>query len=48
VVLAQDAEDRRVAARLRAAGAAAVVDLPLDLRELLDVVGRLLDRAATG
>jgi signal transduction histidine kinase/CheY-like chemotaxis protein len=44
VVLAQDAEDRRVAVRLRAAGAAAVLDLPLDLRELLDVVGRFLDR----
>jgi len=46
VVLSQDAGDTRVALRLRAAGAAAVIGLPLDLRELLDVVGRFLDRAA--
>ena len=45
VVLAQDAEDRRVAVRLRGAGAAAVLDLPLNVRELLSVVGRYLDRA---
>lgn len=46
VALSQDAGDARVTLRLRAAGAAAVVTLPLDLRELLDVVGRSLDRAA--
>ncbi|HVU73574.1 MAG TPA: hybrid sensor histidine kinase/response regulator [Mycobacteriales bacterium] len=48
VVLAQDAEDRRVAVRLRGAGAAAVLDLPLNVRELLRVVGRYLDRADAG
>jgi signal transduction histidine kinase/CheY-like chemotaxis protein len=48
VVLAQDAEDRRVAVRLRGAGAAAVLDLPLNVRELLRVVGSYLDRAETG
>ena len=48
VVLAQDAEDRRVAVRLRGAGAAAVLDLPLNVRELLSVVGRYLDRADAG
>jgi len=46
VVLSQSASDARVALRLRAAGAAAILALPLDVRELLDVVGRLLDRAA--
>lgn len=46
VVFSQDAADARVALRLRAAGAAGIIGLPLDLRELLDVVGRFLDRAA--
>lgn len=46
VVLTQDAADARVVLRLRAAGAQAVLTMPLDVRELLDVVGRFLDRAA--
>jgi FixJ family two-component response regulator len=48
VVLVQGAGDRRVAVRLRAAGAAAVLDLPLDLRQLLDVVTRFLNRPTPG
>jgi signal transduction histidine kinase len=45
VVLSQGAEDLRVLMRLRAAGAASILSVPLDMRELLDVIGRFLDQA---
>lgn len=46
IVLSQEASDLRALMRMRAAGAAAVIAVPMDIRELLDAIGRFLDHAS--